>query len=350
VTADLQILHFVGFLGAVQALVIAILVATIAAPRTRLFAALVGCLGLAMGIITLSHTPAGRSMPWLEPAEIAVSLAAPAILYLWVELTVRAETAVGRLRWLHFLPAAIWLVVAAALLGRGERAGQQTIPIEAIMAYQMLYTGAAAWRAFGPVTGAARRDEVRLARLTVGLLVAIHAAQLVRLFVHAPRVRNVVPATAAVVVFALTGLAIRQSRLFGPAAERREAKYEGSSLTAERAERGLEQLRRALEVERVFLRPELTLGELADEIGLARSHLSQIVNERCGVSFPELLAEHRVREAERLLADPATDHLTVESLGYRAGFNSRSAFYEAFKRATGLTPAAYRDRQGGPTG
>ena len=123
---------------------------------------------------------------------------------------------------------------------------------------------------------------------------------------------------------------------------RRKAKYGRSTLTEDVAVRGLERLRRAMEERRVFLRPDLTLAELADEIGVPRSHLSQLVNERCGKSFPELLAEHRVAEARRLLADRSLDHLTVESIGQRAGFNSRSAFFDAFKKATGQTPAGHR--------
>ena len=101
-----------------------------------------------------------------------------------------------------------------------------------------------------------------------------------------------------------------------------------------------------MERDQVFLRPDLTLSELAAETGMPRSHLSQLINERCGKSFSELLIEHRVEEARHLLADRALDHLTVEGIGQRAGFNSRSAFYDAFKKATGKTPAAYRtDRE-----
>ncbi len=344
-----DLLQLVGFFGAAQALVIAILVGTIAAPRTRLFAALVGLLGLAMGIITLSHTPAGRSIPFLYPAEVAISLFASPLFYLWVVLTVRGRTRIPRTAPLHFLPLTAWLLFSAGLLLRGEGVGDDVAPIEAVMAFQMFYTGLAAWRLFAqrpaPETPP---DELVLARLTLGLFSLIHLAQLVRTLSDAPVVRNIVPFTAAVVVFTLTGLAVRRSQLFEPrAVGRPKAKYEHSTLTQQVATHGLEKLRRALEEGRVFLRPDLTLGELADEIGVPRSHLSQLVNERCGKSFPELLAEHRVGEASRLLGDPSLDHLTVESIGQRAGFNSRSAFFDAFKKATGHTPAAHRKTRAG---
>lgn len=341
-------LYFIGFLGAVQALVIGVLVSTIAAPRTRWFGALVGLLGLAMGLITLSHAPVGRSMPWLLPAELAVGFAAPPIFYVWAELTLRGGRRPRPVDRLHLLAPVAWVAVAAVLMLRGERLTGTAVEI--MVLYQVSYTGWVAWQAFVRGPGAAARpEEVRLLRITVGFFAAIHVAQVLRMVVESPALRPIVPLTSALAVFALTGLAVRQSRLFaGPqfsgSLERRRAKYEASSLSEEEAGRGEEKLRRALEEGRVYLRPDLTLPDLAQELGLPRSHLSQVVNERFGCGFSELLAEHRVRHAEAILADPEAEHLTVESVGYRAGFNSRSAFYDAFKRTTGLTPAAYRSR------
>jgi len=282
-------------------------------------------------------------MPFLYPAEVAVSLLAPPLCYLWVSLTARGRSTLPRTAFFHFLLPAAWLALAAVLLLRGERVGSNVAPIEAVMILQMTYTAFAAWRIFGQSPAPeARAGELTLARLTVALFVLIHVAQIIRWVSDAPMVRHIVPVTGALVVFALTGLAVRRSRLFEAREEEPpRPKYEQSTLTEEVAASGLERLRRAMD-DRVFLRPDLTLAELADEIGVPRSHLSQLVNERCGKSFPELLAEHRVEEARRLLADRSLDHLKVESVGGRAGFKSRSAFFEAFKKATGKTPAAYR--------
>ena len=105
-----------------------------------------------------------------------------------------------------------------------------------------------------------------------------------------------------------------------------------------------------LERERPYLRPDLTLDELAAELEVPRTHLSQVINERFGQSFPDLLGGYRMRESERLLGDGSVAHLTIEAIARRSGFNSRSTFYEAFRRQHGVTPSEYRRQSAGAAG
>lgn len=340
----------IGFLGAAQALAVGLALATSAGVRRRLLGALLMTLGATMGVITLSHMqPAGEPLA-LRAIELVLSLLAPVLFLAFVTLTVRGEERMGRLRWHFLLPALA--TVLGGLLAFGVLDSRFLPSIGWVVLLQMSYTATAAWRVFGR-HASARADpgELRLARLSTGLFVLIHAAQICRFFTAAQPWREIVPITAAGAVFALTFLAARSSRIFETTSARESrdedsstAKYRGSSLTREHAERGLERLRHALEDERAFLRADLSLVQLASELGLARTHLSQLVNEHCGQSFQALLAEHRVAEAKRLLDDPRRAHLTVEAIAAHAGFQSRSAFYTAFKRRTGLTPSAYRRR------
>ena len=73
-----------------------------------------------------------------------------------------------------------------------------------------------------------------------------------------------------------------------------------------------------------------------------KTHLSQVLNENLGHSFLDYLSGYRVRESLRLLTDENASHLTIEAVARRSGFNSRSAFYEAFRRHQGVTPADFR--------
>jgi len=93
----------------------------------------------------------------------------------------------------------------------------------------------------------------------------------------------------------------------------------------------------------LFLNPSFSLEEAAKELKLTKHLLSQYVNEVLGKSFSNLIKEYRIEKAKKLL-ETETNY-TIESLGYDSGFNSKSTFFTAFKKITGLTPAEYQKMQ-----
>lgn len=92
---------------------------------------------------------------------------------------------------------------------------------------------------------------------------------------------------------------------------------------------------------RPFLRSELTLAELALQVGLPPRRLSQLVNQGRGRNFADWVNHYRIGEAKRLLADPASGIRSVLDAMYAAGFNSKSSFNALFKASTGVTPTEF---------
>ena len=90
----------------------------------------------------------------------------------------------------------------------------------------------------------------------------------------------------------------------------------------------------------LYLNPNFTLEEAAKELKVTKHLLSQYVNEILGKSFSNLVKEYRVEKAKKLLE--TEKNYTIESLGYDSGFSSKSTFFTAFKKTTGLTPAEYQ--------
>lgn len=90
----------------------------------------------------------------------------------------------------------------------------------------------------------------------------------------------------------------------------------------------------------LFLNPNFTLEEASRELKVTKHMLSQYVNEILGKSFSNLIKEYRVEKAKKLLE--TEKNYTIESLGYDSGFSSKSTFFTAFKKTTGLTPAEYQ--------
>jgi AraC-like DNA-binding protein len=119
-------------------------------------------------------------------------------------------------------------------------------------------------------------------------------------------------------------------------------KYLKSSLTEERKTEILDNINRELKISRYFTDNLASLSELAKKIGESPHHVSQVINEKLSQSFFELLASYRVEEAKQILSDKKNDKLTIEEISEMVGYNSKTAFNNAFKKLTGKTPSEFR--------
>jgi len=107
-------------------------------------------------------------------------------------------------------------------------------------------------------------------------------------------------------------------------------------------------LQRKIEVffseRRPYLNPNFHIENLAHELKVGKHHLSYIINSRFQQSFFELVNSYRVMEAKKRLKDMSKLQ-SVDSIGYEVGFNTKSAFYRAFKKHANLTPAKFLLKQ-----
>lgn len=97
--------------------------------------------------------------------------------------------------------------------------------------------------------------------------------------------------------------------------------------------------------DRLYQEPELTLQDLSDKLNYPSHQVSLAINEGMNKSFYDLVNGYRVEEAKRLLLDPKNKNYTVLSVGFEAGFNSKTTFNTVFKKFTGQTPTDFREKQ-----
>lgn len=106
-------------------------------------------------------------------------------------------------------------------------------------------------------------------------------------------------------------------------------------------------IERAIEEDRVYLTPDLTLEQLAASANLPTRTTSTIINRHFNMSFFDFVNYHRVEAAKTLLiAEPDKSVLEISEL---AGFNSKSAFNRFFKKFAGITPTEFRKDSRAPT-
>ncbi len=119
-------------------------------------------------------------------------------------------------------------------------------------------------------------------------------------------------------------------------------KYARSALNIPIRERIERKLQLAMAEERIYTRSNLRLRDLCHHLHESTHYVSQVINQSFGASFYELMNRYRIEAAKQLLVEKP--QLPVLEVALEVGFNSKSPFNMAFKKATGVTPREYRTK------
>lgn len=125
--------------------------------------------------------------------------------------------------------------------------------------------------------------------------------------------------------------------------EEKHESYKKSGLSEDLVKDSIIKLNHVMLEQKPHLNSELKLPELAEMVGVSNHNLSEIINRHMGQTFYDYVNAFRVEEVKKLIQEDKESRFTILALGYDAGFSSKSAFYTAFKKATGITPAQFRN-------
>lgn len=90
------------------------------------------------------------------------------------------------------------------------------------------------------------------------------------------------------------------------------------------------------------MKKDITLASLAKAAGITAHKLSSLLNNNYRLNYVDFINGYRIKSIQKQMSLPDTmRHFTIETLAYNAGFASRSAFYNAFKKLTGISPVQY---------
>ena len=92
-----------------------------------------------------------------------------------------------------------------------------------------------------------------------------------------------------------------------------------------------------------FKTTDLSLEKIAFTLSSSTHKLSAIFNNVYKMTFADFVNRQRIKSIQLQMADTeAMRNFTIEALARQTGFASRSAFYNAFKKIVGVSPAEYR--------
>ncbi len=107
------------------------------------------------------------------------------------------------------------------------------------------------------------------------------------------------------------------------------------------AEAAIKAIINLMEREKPYLHPDLNLSELANQAGLTRGQLSEIINSGFQMNFNDFVNSYRVNAFKGMLKEGKHEQLSLLGIAYECGFNSKATFNRVFKKLTNFSPTQY---------
>lgn len=95
-------------------------------------------------------------------------------------------------------------------------------------------------------------------------------------------------------------------------------------------------------IEKRFGDNNLSIKEISEHVHLSCSYICTMFKTETGQTLNQYITEYRIEKAKMLLADPRNKITEISS---RVGYTDGNYFSKSFKKAVGLSPSEYRERE-----
>jgi AraC-like DNA-binding protein len=97
-----------------------------------------------------------------------------------------------------------------------------------------------------------------------------------------------------------------------------------------------------MEDDKIYFQSGITLAQFAAAIDTPNYIVSKAIKKIYNKSFPEVINSFRIKTIRDKLSQPEFINEKIEDLAFDVGFNTSSAFYNAFKKEVSMTPREYQ--------
>jgi AraC-like DNA-binding protein len=118
-------------------------------------------------------------------------------------------------------------------------------------------------------------------------------------------------------------------------------KLKTNQLTPDQIDQVLTVLIKAMEEDKAYLDPELSLSSLSRMTRLPAKTISAVLNQHVQASFNAFVNGYRIEECKAKMIKSDWQHLKISALAAECGFNSQATFQRSFKEIVGIPPSEY---------
>lgn len=105
-----------------------------------------------------------------------------------------------------------------------------------------------------------------------------------------------------------------------------------------------EQINQLLIDEEAYKDADFNLNSLTQQVKSNSKYVSQAIQQQTNKNFNTYINHLRIMEAQKLIQESyQDDNLNLTDVMYACGFKSRTTFYKAFQKETGMSPKQYKD-------
>jgi AraC-like DNA-binding protein len=97
-----------------------------------------------------------------------------------------------------------------------------------------------------------------------------------------------------------------------------------------------------MEEEKPYLFPDLSIGQLAEQVSIPAAQLTMILNTRAKQNFYHFINSYRIKAACHMLEQD--EQKNILTIAMDVGFNSKTTFNTFFKKNMKMTPREYRKK------
>jgi len=97
-------------------------------------------------------------------------------------------------------------------------------------------------------------------------------------------------------------------------------------------------------VDKMYENQALVISDLANKLDTHSKKISQVINQAYNMNFNDFVNHYRIKAIIQKIEEGEHNMQTLLSLAFECGFNSKSTFNRAFKRATSLNPKEYIEK------